>query len=278
MRKGLLVLLGLAAAASMPPGAALAQAPLKDSASGSGHVLQTDFFGAGEAGPNGEDPVGWLTLSGYLNFTTVTTCLNVSENAVVGGGRIVTGRGAGRGFLSSSVDNGPPVNGRPVDVTVYSGRLPSPPRHCPSPGDAPPPEMSPTGGGPFTSGDITVVDATERLPSGAPRARVALLSVGPGRGGPLLTGSGLNVRVRVCGAAGIALLRFTEASSPSGRNSPVWTRTSWQDEHRQGRRCAVHRVSSPRASSGAGRHRVTVRARTTGRRWSRPAVRVRDSR
>ncbi len=79
------------------------QRPLRDSASGSGHVLQTDFIGGGEAGPNGENPVGSLALSGFLNFTTATTCLNISGNSVVSGGRILTGRDAGEGFLSSSV-------------------------------------------------------------------------------------------------------------------------------------------------------------------------------
>jgi hypothetical protein len=53
------------------------------------------FPPASEAGPNGEDPVGSLTVSGFLNFTTETTCLNVSGNVVVSGGRILTGRDAG---------------------------------------------------------------------------------------------------------------------------------------------------------------------------------------
>jgi hypothetical protein len=155
VRKRLPALLALAVALHLPS-VAVGGAPLRDSVSAVGHVLQTDFVGAGEAGPKGEDPVGSLTLSGFLNFTTETTCLNVSGNAVVSGGRILTGRDAGRGFLSSSIDHGPPVDGKPVDVTVFSGRLPRPPRNCPSPGDAPP-ELQHTGGGPFTSGDLIVV-------------------------------------------------------------------------------------------------------------------------
>lgn len=101
-------------------------------------MLQTNFFGGAEAGPNGEDPVGSLTLSGFLNFTTATTCLNISGNAVVGGGRILAGRRAGKGFLSSSVDHGPPISGKPVDVTVYSGRR----RLLPPPGTRPAPEAA----------------------------------------------------------------------------------------------------------------------------------------
>jgi hypothetical protein len=187
------------------PGIALGQAPLRDSASAFGHVLQTDFVGAGEAGPNGEDPVGSLTVSGFLNFTTQTTCLNVSGNAVVSGGRILTGRHAGRGFLSSSIDHGPPVNGKPVDVTVFSGLLPRPPRNCPSPGDAPPERLRHTGGGPFTSGDLIVVDAIERLAAGAPPARVRVLGLGSTpQVGLVMALHGPTVRVRVCGGAGMA--------------------------------------------------------------------------
>jgi len=249
---------------------------LRDSVSGSGHVLQTDFIGAGEAGPNGENPVGSLALSGFLNFTTATTCLNISGNSVVSGGRILTGRNAGEGFLSSSVDHGPPINGRPVDVTVYSGLLPGPPRNCPSPGDPPPAQLRNTGGGPFTSGDITVVDAIERLPDGTAAARVRLLRETRPPPGLVQTRKGPRVRVRVCGATGIALLRVTQRTSPTGRNAPIWVRGSWQDKRRQDARCQIHRLSSPLGSAINGRHRITVRARTTGRGWSPVAARVVD--
>jgi hypothetical protein len=258
------------------PAGAVAQAPQRDSVSAVGHVLQTDFAGAAESGPNGESPVGSLTLSGFLDFTTATTCLNVSGNSVVGGGRILTGPRAGQGFLSSSVDHGPPVNGQPVDVTVYSGLLRRPPRNCPSPGDPPPAQMSPTGGGPFTSGDLTVVDAIERLPDAAPTARVRLLPEVRQRPGLIQTRGGPHLRVRVCGAVGTALIRVSQRSSPSGRNAPVWFRGSWRDERRQTSRCQVHRLISPLGSAVNGRHRFTVRARTTGRRWSETAVRTVD--
>jgi hypothetical protein len=277
VRKRLPALLGFAVAFVLAlPAVALGQAPLRDSASAFGHVLQTDFFGASEAGPNGENPVGSLTLSGYLDFTTKTTCLNISGNAVVSGGRILTGRDAGRGFLNSSIDHGPPVGGSPVDVTVYSGRLPKAPRHCPSPGDPPPELLRPTGGGPFTSGDLIVVDAIERLPARAPAARARVLGLGSPLVGLEAVRSGPAIRVRGCGAPGMALVRVTLRTSPPGRGSPVWVRSSWQDERRQDTRCDVHRVSSPIGSSAVGRHRISVRARTTGRRWSGEAVRVFD--
>jgi hypothetical protein len=87
---------------------------------------------------------------------------------VVSGHRIETGPRAGEGFISSAVDKGEPVDGRPVDVVIYSGLLPRPPVNCPSPGDPPPLNFWSTGGGPLTSGDITVFDADEQLPDGAP--------------------------------------------------------------------------------------------------------------
>ena len=267
----------LALALLVQPALAHGQPALRDSVSAFGHVLETDFVGAGEAGPNGENPVGSLTVSGFLDFTTRTTCLNVSGNAVVSGGRILTGRDAGRGFLSSSIDRGPPVDGRSVDVTVFSGLLPRPPRNCPSPGDAAPERLRHTGGGPFTSGDLVVVDAIERVPAGAPRARVRILGVGPRSGVGLdTTRVGPSIRVRVCGAPGMALVRVDQRASPLGRNTPGWTRAGWQDELRQDRPCRVHRIGSPLAGSTSGRHRVQVRVRTTGRRWSRPVVRVFD--
>jgi hypothetical protein len=278
VKRGLLALLGLAAALLPLSAPAAGQTALRDSASAFGHVLQTDFIGSSEAGPNGENPVGSLTLSGFLDFTTQTTCLNVSGNAVVGGGRILTGRHAGRGFLSSSIDHGPAVNGQPVDVTIYSGRLPRPPRNCPSPGDAPPERLEHTGGGPFTSGDLVVVDAIERLPADASGTRVRIVDAGPRapQAGLVTVLHGPTVRVRVCGAPGMALVRVTLRTSPPGRNAPAWVRGSWQDERRQDKPCQTHRIGSPMASSAIGRHRVAVRARTTGRRWSRQAVRTFD--
>ena len=95
-------------------------------------------------------------------------------------------------------------------MTVFSGLLPRPPRNCPSPGDAPPEQLQHAGGGPFTSGDLVVVDAVERLPAGAPTARVRVLGLASTpQVGLVMALQGPTVRVRVCGAAGMALLRVT---------------------------------------------------------------------
>jgi hypothetical protein len=151
---------GLAMAALLAVTApAAAQVPSGDSVAGSGHVNVTDFTVSIQAGPSGENPTGSLTLSGFLNFTATPTCLSVSGRAAAGGFRIDNGPQAGMGFLASVLDNGPPVNGQPVDAVVYSGLLFTPPTTCPAPGDPPPPGLLSTGGGPLTSGDISVVDA-----------------------------------------------------------------------------------------------------------------------
>jgi hypothetical protein len=271
MRIPVLAVAGLAVTAAVAPGSASPQPPAGDSSFAAGRVLQTDFVGSGRAGPNGENPVGTLTVSGYLDFTATTTCSNASGNALVSGFRIETGRRAGQGFMTSSIDNGPPVSGRPVDVTVFSGYLPKPPVNCPSPGDPPPSRLRPTGGGPFLSGDFTLVNVAERLPDSAPAARIASLRV-------TARPAGIMVRARICGQAGIARLRVTERSSPPGREDPLWERTVSNHERRQDGACHTHRLRGPLGarSSGPLRYRLTLRARTTGRRWSAAVSRQAD--
>jgi hypothetical protein len=259
--------------------ALVAPPPGSDYTFGSGHVLETDFVGSGYSGPNGENPVGTLTLTGYLDFTATLTCGHAAGNAVVGGYRIETGKNAGRGFISSSVDNGPPRHGRPVDVTVYSGYLPKPPVDCPAPGDPPPPRFVSTGGGPFTKGDFTLVDAKERLARGTPAASIERMRLGlrPRRLAGRYDGT-LAVRVRVCGLPGTALLRFTQTSSPFGHDRPVGVRTSWETQVRHDAGCETHLVSwrlSP--FPGGRRYRVALRARTSGRAWSSPVLRRLDA-
>jgi hypothetical protein len=199
---------------------------------------------------------------------------------VVGGYRIETGKRAGRGFLSSSVDNGPPRRGRPVDVTVYSGYLPRPPVDCPAPGDPPPPGFRSTGGGPFTRGDFTLVDAKEHLPEGSPAASIGRMRVWlrPRRLAGHAWGE-LSVRVRVCGLPGTALLRFAQTSSPAGHDRPAGVRTSWETQLRHEAGCQTHLISwrLPRFPGGR-RYRVALSARTTGRGWSQPVVRHADAR
>jgi hypothetical protein len=71
MKKLLLAGAGLFLAGLALPAFVPRQAPTGDSGFGSGHVLETNFAGSGQSGPNGETPVGSLTLRGYLNFTAI---------------------------------------------------------------------------------------------------------------------------------------------------------------------------------------------------------------
>jgi hypothetical protein len=153
------VVVAVAAAAVIVPGAAQAQSPPRDSVIGAGHVLSTDFIVSVQAGPNGENPTGFGTLSGFVNGNVIPTCLNVSGNTAVDGWRFVDGPTVGQGFISEVHDNGSPVNGVPVDTTIYNGYLPTAPTSCPAPGDPPPSGFTSVGAGPLTSGDVTVTDA-----------------------------------------------------------------------------------------------------------------------
>lgn len=281
MKKLALTVAGIALAGPLMAGSARGQTPPPgDSSFGQGHVLQTDFAFTSRAGPNGEDLVGTLTTSGFLNFTASLTCASSSGNAVVGGYRIETGEMAGRGFLSAAIDNGPARNGRPVDVAVYSGYLPRPPINCPpSPGEPPPPGFRSTGAGPFTSGDFTLVNATERLPAGAAATRIAAMHVTlrPRRIG--VSTAVLSVRARVCGQPGVALFRLVERSSPTGRSRPVDLLVRRHDEQRHDGRCVTHRMERLLSGfPGGRRYTVSLRARTSGRKWSRPVVRYVDAR
>jgi hypothetical protein len=153
MRKSIAA--GVLALALVLAAPAVASTPV-ESITGSGHVLATDFTVSVQAGPNGENPTGSLTLSGFLNFTATPTCVNLVDHAAVSGYEITSGPMTGQGFLVSGVDNGPPPA---VDEIVYSGLLPAPPTACPAPGDPPPANLQQTGGGPLTSGDITITPA-----------------------------------------------------------------------------------------------------------------------
>ena len=46
------------------PGSPAGTAPAGDSGFGSGHVLETHFVSSGHSGPNGENPVGTITMRG----------------------------------------------------------------------------------------------------------------------------------------------------------------------------------------------------------------------
>lgn len=263
----------LAAASAVVPGSSGGQAPLGDSAFGEGRVLLTDFRGSVTAGPNGENPVGTLTLRGYLDFTTTVTCVRISGNAIVGGHRINDGPQAVRGFLQSSLDNGPPIDGRPVDDTIYSGLLPTPPTTCPAPGDPPPAEMSSTGGGPFIRGDMTVFDAPDGSPDPPPPTRIERTHLALKE---FRASSALTLRTHVCGLRGIAVLLLRERATRAGPNGVLRTATVRRLERPQGRRCQTHRMYWRLAGrfDGGRRYRVAVRARTTGRVWSTEPARA----
>jgi hypothetical protein len=259
----------LAAALHVLPASSGGQAPTGDSAFGQGRVLLTDFVGSVEAGPNGENPVGTLTLRGYLDFTATVTCVRISGNTVVGGHRIDSGPMAGRGFLQSSLDNGPPIDGRPVDDTIYTGLLPAPPRTCPAPGEPPPPELSHTGGGPFLRGDLTVFDAPDGSPGPPPPARVTDIGVSVAASHARTV---VRIRARVCGRRGYAVLLLRERGARVGTTAAAGERRLERPQHR---RCEVHRVKWRAGPvDGASRYRVGVRARTTGRIWSRGVMRA----
>jgi hypothetical protein len=133
------------------------QSSLTDSAIGSGHFALTTFDGSAESGPNGEDPRGFLRLSGFYDFEATVTCLNVAGNRAVIGYRIVTGSTAGQGFQVEIADNGPtPPSGAPTDAVISYTELPAPPTVCPDPSLLP--------GGTLTSGDFVVTDATAARP------------------------------------------------------------------------------------------------------------------
>jgi hypothetical protein len=150
----------------------------------------------------------------------------------------------------------------------------APPRNCPSPGD--PARLQHTGGGPFTSGDLTVVDAIERLPAAVPAARVRLLRIARPRPGLIQTRSGPSLRVPVCGAPGMALLRVRQRTSPPGRGAPVWMRGELAGRAASGGALPGPPAELALGSATVGRHSIAVRARTTGRRWSRRARRAVD--
>lgn len=123
---------------------------------GSGHVAATDFTVSIHAGPDGENPSGSLTLSGFYDFTATPSCVNVAGNVAVSGYRIDTGPYAGQGFLASVQGNGGLGGGSDSDQVFYSGVLATPPTGCQAPSDPPPPFQFTGGGGPLSSGSISV--------------------------------------------------------------------------------------------------------------------------
>ena len=109
---------------------------------------------------------------------------------------IETGRRAGKGFISSAVDRGRPRKGRPGG---------------PDRGGCPARAAGPS----LAATSRSWTRASGSRP--APPRRACL---------PSAPRTGLRLRVRLCGAPGMALLRFSLAASPFGRDRPVGERAS----------------------------------------------------
>lgn len=149
--------------------------------SGSGHVAATDFTVSIHAGPNGENPSGFLTLSGFYNFTATPSCVNVAGNVAVSGYRVDTGPYAGQGFLASVQGNGGLGGGSDSDQVFYSGVVATPPTACQAPSDPPPPFEFTGGGGPLVSGSISLTGGPAAT---APPWRPSGIPTQPGPVGP----------------------------------------------------------------------------------------------
>ena len=81
------------------------------------------------------------------------------------------------------------------------------------------------------------------------------------------------IRVRVCGRVGAVAFHITEAASPPDRNGPILARRRHAVTQDQIARCDTHRITWILQNKffGVSRYRVSLRARTTGRAWSRVA-------
>jgi hypothetical protein len=154
MRKLPLAAMGLALAMLWSSTSASAQAPTRDSVTGTAEALipipnappnafAVDFNFNASSGPSGEDPTGTVTM--FPLDGGPVTCLNVNGiDAVVGIAAPTTTFG---GFLIYVSDNG--TQGAGVD-TLELVPASSPPQVCPTPV---PPNKA------IFTGDITVIDA-----------------------------------------------------------------------------------------------------------------------
>src|SRR4051794_6642710 len=130
-----------------PRATAAADAPLYLDGSGTVGASQfRDFF---VAGPNGENPRGWLSIRGALPLHAVVTCASLREDAAVFGYLIDSGQYYGRGLLISIQFAGPGGGGGYV---VYSGVVAASSPTCPAPGDPTPSGFLSTGSGPIQNG------------------------------------------------------------------------------------------------------------------------------
>jgi hypothetical protein len=123
-----------------------------------------------------------------------------------------------------------------------------------------------------SSGDVRSWPHAFEARRARPRTRIVRTRVS-------VDGTFVRARVRICGRRGRARFRFRETASPPGSNQPVFASALRTTTRAHPSRCRTHRFRWRFLDkfAGAARYRVAVRAKTTGRRWSRVAVRFRDT-
>ena len=157
---------------------------------------------------DGQQPRGWLSVSGAYTLHAVATCASVAPDAAVLGYRIDAGSNAGRGWLVSVQYGG-------SGTVVYAGTLPAPPATCPAPGSPAPPGFMSVGSGPVQNGSLIKSDA-------APAGPTAVVDFVPPTGafvgpGPFTAFAGLN---------GDDADKVTLALYPGGGPVPIFTTTA----------------------------------------------------
>ena len=157
---------------------------------------------------DGQQPRGWLSVSGAYTLHAVATCASVAPDAAVLGYRIDAGSSAGRGWLVSVQYGG-------SGTVVYAGTLPAPPATCPAPGSPAPPGFMSVGSGPVQNGSLIKSDA-------APAGPTAIVDFVPPTGafvgpGPFTAFAGLN---------GGDADKVTLALYPGGGPVPIFTTTA----------------------------------------------------
>jgi hypothetical protein len=174
---------------------------------GSGQLKGASFHNFVVTG-DGQQPRGWLSVSGAYALHAVATCASVAPDAAVLGYRVDAGSNAGRGWLVSVQYGG-------SGTVVYAGTLPAPPAACPAPGSPAPPGFMSVGSGPVQNGSLIKSDA-------APAGPTAIVDFVPPTGafvgpGPFTAFAGLN---------GDDADKVTLALYPGGGPVPIFTTTA----------------------------------------------------
>jgi hypothetical protein len=174
---------------------------------GSGQLKGASFHNFVVTG-DGQQPRGWLSVSGAYALHAVATCATLAPDAAVLGYRVDAGSNAGRGWLVSVQYGG-------SGTLVYAGTLPAPPATCPAPGSPAPPGFMNVGSGPVQNGSLVRSDA-------APTGPTAIVDLVPPTGavvgpGPFTAFAGLN---------GDDAEKVTLALYPGGGPVPIFTTTA----------------------------------------------------